>query len=71
MSELENILTRLENAVEYDVRKRLTQHTSGKSPKQSHFEAKTAIKSLMEDLAIDHVANDGDLRRIQEALEKL
>lgn len=46
-AEIDQILTKLENDVSRDVYKRFTQHISGKSPKQSHFEAKAAIKALV------------------------
>ncbi len=40
------ILTRLENAVAYDVTKRVLNHQSGRSPKSSHLEAITALNEL-------------------------
>lgn len=39
----DDILTKLENDVAHDVTKRITQHSSGKSPKQSHAEAKQQL----------------------------
>lgn len=44
---VDEILTKLENAVAYDVQKRIMQHTSGVSPKQSHARAHAAITALL------------------------
>lgn len=44
-SELEKILTELENEVAHDVTSRVLHHRSGKSPKSSHAKALRAIKA--------------------------
>lgn len=46
--ELEAILTKLENEIATDITRRVLNHTSGKAPKQSHWEAKEAIKQAIE-----------------------
>lgn len=42
---LEEIVTKLENAVQRDIQLRLTQHRSGRSPKSTHAEAIAAIRA--------------------------
>jgi len=56
---LDEILIKLENEVSYDTAKRIQQHSSGKSPKQSHAEAKQALLQLL---------NEAEKNLLQELL---
>lgn len=49
-TKLEAILTRLENAVQYDIVLRQSQARSGPSPKKLHHEAPFAINALVVEL---------------------
>lgn len=44
---IDEVLIKLENDVAHDVQKRITQHSSGRSPKSSHAEAKAALSQLL------------------------
>lgn len=57
---IEKILTTLENEVARDITKRITQHTSGRSPKSSHYKAKAQLVTLIEQYFAEVIGPDID-----------